>query len=162
MTSRMNFSALYWIGNETPSFCPKCYMSCLILLKNEELYLRNLCTFVEMRQMYSKQRELRLAVQSYCLMEDDGWILYQHTATNRLKKCRFGFSAIFSPSPAAESRSQKPRDDRTLRTQRLWSDILMLLFLNHWDGQRRTCRYSKGELSFIFKQDIWDRTYQMF
>lgn len=98
------------------------------------------------------------------LLYDQGWRLDLVSAqrfTNRLKKCRFGFCAIFSWYPAAESRSQKPRDDRTLCTQRLWSDILMLLSLNHWDVQRRTHRYSKGELSFTFKPDIWDGMYEM-
>lgn len=138
---------------------PKGHTSSSVL---DKWVVMNLCTYVHVRLW--KVIDLGLAVQHYecCLMEDDGWVSYQSSATNRLKKCRFGFCTIFSRYPVAESRSQKRRDDRTLRTQRLWSDILMLLSLNHWDMQRRTHRYSKGDPSFTFNRDIWDGTHQMF
>lgn len=161
----VNFSALQWISNEIPfSFfflLPKCHTSSFILPKRGVPQMKLLYALYMHVHLW-KLIDLGLAVQRCDLIEDDGWIVYQCAATNCLKKCRFGLCAIFSWYPAAESRSQKPRDDRTSRSQRLWSDILMHLSLNHWDVQSHTHRYSKGELSFTFKQDIWEGVYQMF
>lgn len=159
LSSRLQFTSKHCNWPEMKHlFFPQIVTQAPLRYWTEGSHLRHLYTYVHAH--FWKLIDSRL-VQGCGLIEYDGWILYQRTAANRLWKCRFGFSAIFSRYPAAESRSQEPRDNRTLRSQRLWSDILMLLSLNHWDVPRRTHRYSKGELSFMFIQDIWDRKHQI-